>query len=251
MLGTIIKKWRDCSDRNYFKNQIKWIQVFGMHPIDYSTILPQLFGFLSRPLNILYMAFAQFLALHIAILHFMTIMAKTSEGTTLDQISGIIMTGIIYFFSFFITVFFQWRSKDIANLFDCFNKEMLRRSVPGVTYFRIEHSYWQAKSQINVWLVLCIAGTLHWSITPLFGDHRTLPLGCDYPFDAFVSPRYEIIYFTQFLGQTQVAVTFGTSSGVFMSMITMICGQFDILFCSLKNLHYFAMIRTGDVETVK
>lgn len=59
------------------------------------------------------------------------------------------------------------------------------------------------------------------------------------------SPTYEIVYCIQTTAQFHLALVFCTSSSIFLSASIMICGQYDVLFCSLKNLVNTAMIRSG------
>lgn len=56
---------------------------------------------------------------------------------------------------------------------------------------------------------------------------------------------YETLYFIQILAQAQIGQVFGNGSGVYVVLITLICGQYDLLFCSLKNLLYTAEINSG------
>lgn len=64
-------------------------------------------------------------------------------------------------------------------------------------------------------------------------------------FDSQNSPWFPVAYVLQIFCQIQVGLNYGLSSGIFMSMVIAICGQYDILYCSLKNIRYTAMIRNG------
>ncbi|CAD7092714.1 unnamed protein product [Hermetia illucens] len=84
-----------------------------------------------------------------------------------------------------------------------------------------------------------------WGLTPLFVHQRILPVECWYPFDEKRKYVYETLYFIQILAQGQIGQVFGNGSGVYVVLITLICGQYDILFCSLKNVLYTAEINSG------
>lgn len=56
---------------------------------------------------------------------------------------------------------------------------------------------------------------------------------------------YEIIYVIQTVAQAHLPFIYCVPSGLFLSGAIIICGQYDILFCSLKNLLSTAMIRKG------
>lgn len=95
-----------------------------------------------------------------------------------------------------------------------------------------------------IWVVACTFGTLGWIIYPLFSTvEKVLGLKSWYPFNIHSSPGYEIAFILQLFGQLYVGIGYGIWSGIFMSMVIMCCGQFDILFASLKNL--------GEMSSVK
>lgn len=56
---------------------------------------------------------------------------------------------------------------------------------------------------------------------------------------------YEFVFVIQTFAQIELALVFCTSSAFTLSASIMICGQFDVLFCSLKNLMHTAMIHNG------
>lgn len=60
---------------------------------------------------------------------------------------------------------------------------------------------------------------------------------------------YEAMYFLQFVGQIQVAAAFSASSGFHMVLAILISGQYDVLFCSLKNI--FATVAIKIRSTTK
>ncbi|XP_037922954.1 putative odorant receptor 85e [Hermetia illucens] len=84
-----------------------------------------------------------------------------------------------------------------------------------------------------------------WGLTPVFVHQRVLPVECWYPFDEKRKYVYETLYFIQILAQAQIGQVYGNGSGVYVVLITLICGQYDLLFCSLKNLLYTAEINSG------
>lgn len=56
---------------------------------------------------------------------------------------------------------------------------------------------------------------------------------------------YEIVFFVQAVAQFQLPIVFCTCSSVFLSSAVLIAAQYDVLFCSLKNLQFTAMIGSG------
>ncbi|CAD7092713.1 unnamed protein product [Hermetia illucens] len=89
-----------------------------------------------------------------------------------------------------------------------------------------------------------------WGLTPVFVHQRVLPVECWYPFDEKRKYVYETLYFIQILAQAQIGQVYGNGSGVYVVLITLICGQYDLLFCSLKNLLYTAEINSGVIDSI-
>lgn len=57
---------------------------------------------------------------------------------------------------------------------------------------------------------------------------------------------YEFVFVIQTIAQIELALVFCTSSAFTLSASIMICGQYDVLFCSLKNLLNTAMVHNGN-----
>lgn len=134
----------------------------------------------------------------------------------------------------------------------------------GVTYVTTEPCYNIAKSFTLFYTIVGIAGVLHFILLPIYLQIRELPLNCWYPFNTNVSlefpyntrkrknhfpfqpkPIFEILYLSQCLGQIQVGYAFTNAGVTIASIVWHIIGQFDILFCSLKNVRYTAMMLNG------
>lgn len=54
------------------------------------------------------------------------------------------------------------------------------------------------------------------------------------------------MYILQFIGQLQIGAIYSVYGTMWISTIILICGQFDLLFCSIKNMLYSAMLLRGD-----
>lgn len=54
------------------------------------------------------------------------------------------------------------------------------------------------------------------------------------------------MYITQVIGQFHSGIIYGITSGLYVSFAYLISGQFDILFCSLKNTYHTALIEAGE-----
>lgn len=56
---------------------------------------------------------------------------------------------------------------------------------------------------------------------------------------------YEITFVVQTLSQMCLALGFCTSTTFSLCAAMLVCAQYDILCCSIKNLPYTAMIKNG------
>ncbi|XP_055708520.1 odorant receptor 83a [Phlebotomus papatasi] len=229
---------------NYLNVQITYMKIVGMFPIDYAKFLPQRLEFLSSVLNRMYFAFWQLISMHIAIVQIASVYVYWGES--LDELSPYLNNSVIYLFTYFIITYFQFKYNSHAKLIAYINENFEMRSAQGLTYVTIEPAYKAAKRFTNIWVISCIFGTLHWAFSPILTGVRALPLQSWYPFDALKSPQYEILYACQCLGQINVAIGFGIVGAMLMSKITLVNVQYDMLFCSIKNLLYTAMILKGN-----
>lgn len=112
----------------------------------------------------------------------------------------------------------------------------------GLSYVTFTESFETSHKYCVYWIMSCVIGCLSWTIYPLLSYKRVLPLYSWYPFDTDISPNFEITYFLQTCGQIFVGVAYGIWSGLYLTIVIMICGQFDILFASLKNIGYTALL---------
>lgn len=241
----------DCSDRKYFKCQIFLLQIIGMYPVDYTSSLPKSMSFLSYSLNFLFTTVAQFMPLHLTILHIITVIMKLYNGDNVIGFAVLIIDTIVYSFAYLIMMYYYRHANELTKIFNCLNKELVARSLHGATYFRINSGYRKSVVLTIFWILMCFSGTLQYGVASFFRTGRKLPLECKYPFDVYESPVYEIIYFSQILAQSQLGAIYAISTGVFMGLMILICGQYDILFCSLKNIYFSVMLRLGNEECVR
>lgn len=147
----------------------------------------------------------------------------------------------------------------------CMGLGLAQKFNSGLTYVTTEPSYIIAKSFSLFYAILCVAGVLHFILLPIYLQIRELPLTCWYPFNTYVSlqaciqtlpyqnhfvsfqpkPIFEFVYLSQCLGQIQVGMAFANADLIIASIVWLILGQFDILFCSLKNVRCTAMLLNG------
>ncbi|KAH8383203.1 hypothetical protein KR009_007263 [Drosophila setifemur] len=106
-------------------------------------------------------------------------------------------------------------------------------------------SYRMSKIWIKTYVYCCYIGTIFWLALPIVYRDKSLPLACWYPFDYTQPYVYEVVFFLQAVGQIQVAASFASSSGLHMVLCVLISGQYDVLFCSLKNVLATSYVKMG------
>ncbi|XP_065073969.1 odorant receptor 83a [Ochlerotatus camptorhynchus] len=221
------------------------MQSVALWPYEYDTLLPAwLRGRyrISSILNVLYFIFWQFICLHIAVFHIKTVLDSLDN---FNDLFLVMVSAIIYCLMLLINLYFQLYYRKNVELIKILKEMFKQRSAAGLTYIKFESSRRHFIRLFKIWIVTCVLGTLHWAIFPILQQEKVLPLQCWYPFDVRHSPMYELAFFGQVLGQLQVGIVYGMTGALLMMYIFTVCGQFDILCCSLNNVYYTAMINRG------
>ncbi|XP_037045713.1 putative odorant receptor 85e [Bradysia coprophila] len=168
-----------------------------------------------------------------------------SDDATIPEITSLFIQSVIYGFAFYATIHFQWYHKHLAKIVNFMLENFKMRSARGLTYVTTEPCYTIAKSFSLYYTLLCIAGVLHFILLPIYLQVWELPLSCWYPFDYRSSVIFVLVYISQCFGQIQVALAFANSDIIIVCLVLLIVGQYDILFCSLKNVQYTAIMLNG------
>lgn len=90
------------------------------------------------------------------------------------------------------------------------------------------------------WPLIALFSTSIVSILPAFQAGRTLPLNVWHPFDATRTPVYQLLYVGQVLVQIVMPLSFCASMAVPLTMALLLCAQYDVLCCDLRNLPWTA-----------
>lgn len=218
-----------------------------MARFDFSQQLPNFLRFLPSAINSFIFFMQTFLLLHVDLLfitEFFAVFGKA--GGTLEVVTSLITMIIITSFSYFNILYFQLTRKKYLTIVDFINNNFRRRSAMGVTCVTTQRTYLLAKRLAVYWTISCLVGTLQWVVVALFSKGRKLPLAVSYRVvDQRESPYHEIIFVMHMVCQFLTGISFANANNVLFSLAFLICGQFDILFCSLKNLRNTAMVLNG------
>lgn len=235
--------WRtDFHEKDLLYLQTFVLQMLAMVPINFTRILPEDWHSLSPTLNRLTAILLLFFGGNVVA----CALFNMTEAK-LEQLTYLITVSIIGIFSIFTLQYYQWSYTIYLRIVDFVNRNFVHRSAFGVTCVTGEPSYLLAKRFSFFWSTLCLMSTLQWIILAVLNGYRTLPVGVNYPFlDQRQTPYYHILFALQCGFQYVIALGFATGSNILFSVVVIICGQFDMLFCSLKNIRNTAMVINGN-----
>ena len=228
--------------------QVKMMKLVGLWPINYDQFLSkkvQKFK-ISTVLNVIYYGMWYCVALHMAIFHVIAVYQKTQSGSTAEDIIMLLLQTYIYISMILLIMYFNYFIVDIKEAVAFLVKNFKHRSAPGISFVSMDKCFNYTRKFTIFWIAGCSIGTLHWTLSPIISrDFSRLPFQIWYPFDLNVSPNYELAYIGQILGQLQVGVVYGCTSSLFVAFVSLTCGQFDIFFCSLRNIQNTALLKCG------
>ncbi|XP_030374337.1 odorant receptor 83a-like [Scaptodrosophila lebanonensis] len=213
------------------------MKVAAMYPLGFDRSSEAgLLAILFRIIDYMYEVFCYFVSVHLAFLYVCTVVIYFGHGDLEFLVNCLIQT-IIYFWTIAMKVYFRRiRPRLLNETLDFINNNYQTRSEIGFTYVTMAGAFRQSNLWIKSYVYLCYLGTVFWLLLPIVYRDHSLPLACWYPFDFRQPIVYEVVYFLQSVGQIQVAAAFASSSGFHMVLAIQISGQYDILYCSLKNV---------------
>ncbi|KAH8407765.1 hypothetical protein KR222_001998, partial [Zaprionus bogoriensis] len=184
-------------------------------------------------------------SLHLGLLFSKTTLDALPSGDLEDITDALTMT-VIYFFTAYASIYWCVRSKRLLRYLSHINREYRHHSLAGVSFVNAHAAYCWTRRFTTIWEGACLSGVTFWGITPLVLGNRALPLHCWYPFDVMTDVAYPWVYATQLYGQIIVGATYGYGGFMFVTLALLLLAQFDVLYCSLKNLDAHARLLSGE-----
>lgn len=231
-------------------------QLFGLH-----LKLQQLAGLMPRPrLSPSLPTWLKLLLNHLARLHCLLVITSSLHlgllftKTTLDalpsgeleDITDALTMTVIYFFTGYASIYWCVRSERLLHFLSYISRNYRHHSLAGVSFVNVHATYIWTRKFTSIWIGACLSGVTFWGITPLVLGNRALPLHCWYPFDVMTSRVYPWVYATQLYGQIIVGATFSYGGYMFVTLSLLLLAQFDVLYCSLKNMDAHARLLSGE-----
>ncbi|XP_030374168.1 putative odorant receptor 85e [Scaptodrosophila lebanonensis] len=186
-----------------------------------------------------------FSSLHLGLLFSKSTLDALPTGQ-LEDITDALTMAVIYFFTAYATTYWFVRSQQLLVYVQNIQSEYRHHSLAGVSFVSAYGAYRWARNFSVIWVSACLSGVTFWAITPLVVGSHTLPLSCWYPFDALAPGNYASIYVTQLYAQIMVGSTFSSNGALFVSLCVLLLAQYDVLYCSLKNLDAHASLLAGE-----
>ncbi|XP_075144814.1 odorant receptor 85e isoform X3 [Haematobia irritans] len=222
-----------------------FMKFMGQVPIKMEIYFSSSWKPWCRLLALSYCSFCVFSNFHIAVLFIKTTFDMLQDGV-LEDITDALTLAIIYSFATFATCYWLYRSTVLVEFITQVNRRYQHHSLAGLTFVSAKRSIFLAHKTSLYWLIACIVGVVSWGLAPLLMGSHTLPLNCWYPFDPLKPGLYEIIYAIQLWCQFLMGCIFGNGSALFVSVVFIMLGQLDVLYCSLKNVTYHAQLLARD-----
>lgn len=231
-------------------------QLFGLHlklqmmsgllPTPHlSQCLPQWLQLLLNQLARLHSLLVILISLHLGLLFSKTTLDALPSGDLEDITDALTMT-VIYFFTTYASIYWCLRCKRLLSFLNYINREYRHHSLAGVSFVNCYTTHRWTNHFTAIWMGACLTGVIFWGITPLVLGHHALPLHCWYPFDALADPIYPFVYAIQLYGQIIVGSSFSYGGFMFVTLSLLLLAQFDVLYCSLKNLDAHARLISGE-----
>lgn len=228
----------------YLKLQENALIISGLWPFKFAHRFPKPLRGIGYILERLLITICFFNSIHLAACQFKTVYDKW--GASIDDLYVHGQEYMVAHTMVLITIFFRTESEGIAKLFLHINNNLRPRSNRGLTHTTMEKSYKLAYNLTVIYVVFCLVGTFHHCISPLWGGTRRLPVETWYPFDELQSPYYEVVYLLQTIGTLQSGLLYSSIITLPFSITTLMCGQFDLLYCSIHNIVYTAMLMRNE-----
>lgn len=233
---------------SYFDLSITFLKCAGCYPIFHITS-PR--GVHERAYNFLGHLYSIILFLNLIHMAVSQIISIALRGGSIMEISIYLRELVNAFTVMTFQIVFYFHQEKFLILIESFNRRIVNRSVVGITFVTMQRPYEFSKNFTLIWTIMALLATLHYSLNPILDGEKRLPVPVMYPFDVMESPYFEIEFCLQTLAQMQYGFAYSIIVAIITTVTMLLCGQLDILYCSIHNLMYAAMIRRGGKRSIE
>ncbi|XP_043681046.1 odorant receptor 4-like isoform X1 [Vespula pensylvanica] len=130
----------------------------------------------------------------------------------------------------FIKLIILWfKQRTFDEIIDMMNEDWLECNTIGRNVDLMSRKVFVAQKFSKISTIIYGGGVIMFLIPVIFAEERIFVLKMEFPFDATVSPFYELINVIQFFQEVTFASTSGMLNGVIMTMILHTGGQIEIM----------------------
>nr|QNS36253.1 olfactory receptor 85e [Mythimna separata] len=148
--------------------------------------------------------------------------------------------------SLIIVAYYALYRKDLYKLLIYMDKNFKHHSAMGLTNMTMEQSYIKARSFARIYTACTVFSVTMYATMPAIIHLWTKePIQGWIYMDVTRSPFYEILFLISCVAQLYVGLAMGQFGVFFASNSILICGQLDLLCCSLRNARYTALLQHG------
>ncbi|XP_049879656.1 putative odorant receptor 85e [Pectinophora gossypiella] len=145
-----------------------------------------------------------------------------------------------------IVAYFGTHKDQLYELVDYMNDNFKFYSAKGLTNITMRDSYIKAKNFAYVYTACTLFSVTMYVTLPVIVHFWTKqPLQLWVYMDVTRRPFFIIAFLRQALGQAFVGLAMGQLGVFFAANAILLCGQYDLLCCSLRNARYTALLRCG------
>ncbi|KAJ0172905.1 hypothetical protein K1T71_011081 [Dendrolimus kikuchii] len=145
-----------------------------------------------------------------------------------------------------IVTYHSFYRKEFYELIRFLDENFKYRSANGLTNMTMLNSYKAAKGFWKVYTACTMFSVTMYAVSPVvFHLWTKEPIQSWIYMDVTKSPFIEFVFLRSCLAQLFVGLAMGQFGVFFAANAILICGQLDLLCCSLRNVRYTAMLRCG------
>nr|QIJ45823.1 olfactory receptor [Glyphodes pyloalis] len=147
--------------------------------------------------------------------------------------------------SIIIVVYFALFRRELYELSDFMLEKFKYRSACGLTNMTMLNSYRKAKNFGYFYTACTMFSVTMYCVPEIINWWTGQPLQSPQYMDITQSPYFEFTFLRQCLSQAFVGLAMGQFGVFFAANAIILCGQLDLLCCSLRNTRYTALLRCG------
>ncbi|KAL0818073.1 hypothetical protein ABMA28_008609 [Loxostege sticticalis] len=166
--------------------------------------------------------------------------------TSLDKLADCLP----FLVSIIIVVYFGLYRKEMYDLTKFMQREFKYRSAHGLTNMTMLNSYKTARNFGYFYTACTMFSVTMYVIPEIINRWNRQPLQSYIYMDVVRSPFFEFTFLRQCVAQMFVGLAMGQFGVFFASNAILLCGQLDLVCCSLRNARYTALLRCGIKHSV-